>query len=282
MAPTIEGAIPLTALDPDSSEHVSQQIANVLRAAILTGELAPGVQLPSQPQLATHYGVARETVKRALEVLRSERLIVTRQGSGSFVRLRRQPPDILEPAIAAALTRPHVTIDFAGVSAEKLRDALVHVLDAAHGGNHRPKSITMRLALPAEPRPTDTAAPRPAAMLPSDGATRHGVELIRRLSDLEPAMSVAVQVQALNTAPMSDLYILNRQEAMFGFNPARPQAGPGDPERRDDTVSTGGSIPLFHYIADSDVASHATQFVASAQSWFDATWNEATSGIDHR
>lgn len=78
----------LGTLDPDSPRQVSHQIASALRAAILTGKLPPGARLPSQPQLASHYQVARETVKRALEVLRNERLVVTRQGSGAFVRER--------------------------------------------------------------------------------------------------------------------------------------------------------------------------------------------------
>src|SRR4051812_10580732 len=79
-------------LDPDDPRQASQQIANLLRAAILTRKLAPGEKLPSQPDLAKRYGVARETVKRALETLRTERLIVSRQGSGAFVRAQTQRP----------------------------------------------------------------------------------------------------------------------------------------------------------------------------------------------
>src|SRR3954452_4568708 len=80
----------LGALDPDDPKQASQQIANKLRAAILTRRLEPGERLPSQPEMATRYGVARETVKRALDILRAERLIVTRQGSGAFVRAQTQ------------------------------------------------------------------------------------------------------------------------------------------------------------------------------------------------
>src|ERR1700733_2624356 len=70
----------------DDPKQASAQIANKLRAAILTRKLTAGEKLPSPPELANRYGVARETVKRALDVLRSERLIVSRQGSGAFVR----------------------------------------------------------------------------------------------------------------------------------------------------------------------------------------------------
>src|SRR4051812_6033140 len=59
-------------LDLDDPRTPSQQIANQLRAAILTGKLKPGDKLPSQPDLATRYGVARETVKKALQVLQAD------------------------------------------------------------------------------------------------------------------------------------------------------------------------------------------------------------------
>src|SRR5512142_2645863 len=101
---------------------------------ILTGKLAPGGKLPSQPALSAHYGVARETVKRALEILRSERLIVSRQGSGVFVRAQTQRPVELRPYLEAAFEQEHVTIDFAGFLGETLRDAIAEVLDRVRAG----------------------------------------------------------------------------------------------------------------------------------------------------
>ena len=73
----------LAVIDPDDPRPASQQIANQLRAAILTGRFRPGERLPSQNELADRYAVARETVKAALRLLREERLIVSRQGSGA-------------------------------------------------------------------------------------------------------------------------------------------------------------------------------------------------------
>jgi DNA-binding GntR family transcriptional regulator len=76
----------LGSLDPNDPQTPSQQIANRLHAAILTGQLKPETKLPSQPFLAAHYGVARETVKSALRNLQAAGLIVSRKGSGSYVR----------------------------------------------------------------------------------------------------------------------------------------------------------------------------------------------------
>ncbi|MEV0973536.1 FadR/GntR family transcriptional regulator [Microtetraspora glauca] len=64
-----------------------QDLADRLREQILAGELQPGDRLPVEPELCAIYGVSRSTVREALRVLSSERLLVTRRGvaGGSFV-----------------------------------------------------------------------------------------------------------------------------------------------------------------------------------------------------
>lgn len=61
------------------------QIAERVRQLIHEGRLQPGERLPGQPTLAKHYGVARETVKRALERLTYEGLLRTEQARGTYV-----------------------------------------------------------------------------------------------------------------------------------------------------------------------------------------------------
>jgi Bacterial regulatory proteins, gntR family len=51
-------------------------------------EARPGEKLPSGNELAQRYGVARMTTQQAMHILRDEGLIVSRQGSGVFVRER--------------------------------------------------------------------------------------------------------------------------------------------------------------------------------------------------
>lgn len=46
-------------LDPDDKRQPNVQIAASIRAAILTGELPPGSQLPSGHELAKFFGVSR-------------------------------------------------------------------------------------------------------------------------------------------------------------------------------------------------------------------------------
>jgi len=59
-------------------DHLAQQIAQ--------GALKPGSPLPSELELADRLGVSLGTLRKALEALESERLIMRRQGRGTFVR----------------------------------------------------------------------------------------------------------------------------------------------------------------------------------------------------
>lgn len=77
-------------IDPTSDRPVFKQIADRLRAAIRSGELAPGGRMPSEQALMDAHGVARGTIREAVSLLRSEGLVRTEHGRGSFVRDR--PP----------------------------------------------------------------------------------------------------------------------------------------------------------------------------------------------
>ncbi len=63
-----------------------RQIAIMLRDAIESGKLAPGEQLPSESELIEHFGVARMTVRQAIQELRGEGLVHSEHGRGVFVR----------------------------------------------------------------------------------------------------------------------------------------------------------------------------------------------------
>lgn len=63
-----------------------QQLAAVLRQMIKSGQLKPRDPLPSESQLQQDHGVSRGTIRRALEVLRDEDLVVTIAGRGTFVK----------------------------------------------------------------------------------------------------------------------------------------------------------------------------------------------------
>ncbi|MCF2533008.1 GntR family transcriptional regulator [Yinghuangia soli] len=66
------------------------EIADQLRVRIVSGELAAGAQLPSETDLRSLYGSSRETVRKALAILKTEGLVVSQHGRGVFVRRRTQ------------------------------------------------------------------------------------------------------------------------------------------------------------------------------------------------
>jgi GntR family transcriptional regulator len=65
--------------------HPYQEIAEAIRNEISSQQLAPHSRLPSEPDLAERFDVARETVRRALSLLEDDGLIYRRRAVGSFV-----------------------------------------------------------------------------------------------------------------------------------------------------------------------------------------------------
>lgn len=76
----------LGSVDRSSDRSPSRQIADDLRNQITAGHLGPGEKLPSEAGLVEHYGVARMTVRQALQELRGEGLVIAEHGRGVFVR----------------------------------------------------------------------------------------------------------------------------------------------------------------------------------------------------
>ena len=68
------------------------QIAGHIRDQIVRGDLRPGDEVPSERELAASWTVARPTAARALESLRVQGLVESRQGSGTYVRSRDSVP----------------------------------------------------------------------------------------------------------------------------------------------------------------------------------------------
>ena len=69
---------------PDRADPtpLHDQVAGEIRRAISEGEVKPGERLPPARDLAAVLGVNRNTVLRALRLLRDERLLELRRGRG--------------------------------------------------------------------------------------------------------------------------------------------------------------------------------------------------------
>lgn len=68
------------------------QLSEILRTEILSGELEPGEQFPTEDALCREYGVSRGTVRQAISTLVREGLIRREQGRGTFINQPRPGP----------------------------------------------------------------------------------------------------------------------------------------------------------------------------------------------
>ncbi|MFJ5817259.1 GntR family transcriptional regulator [Streptomyces sp. NPDC093108] len=77
-------------MDPSAlpQHQKAATVARALQAEILQGQYGADGQLPTEPELVERFGVARETVRRALQLLKDTGVVASVQGSGTFVRRR--------------------------------------------------------------------------------------------------------------------------------------------------------------------------------------------------
>jgi GntR family transcriptional regulator len=75
-------------IDHDRGVPVYEQLAQILRDQIESGELQPERALPSGKTLVQRYGVARGTVDKAIAVLKAEGLVYVLHGKGVYVAKR--------------------------------------------------------------------------------------------------------------------------------------------------------------------------------------------------
>lgn len=64
-----------------------EDIAQDIRQAILGGEYSPNEQLPLEREMCESYGVSRITIKKAVDELVTQGLVIKRRGAGTFVKL---------------------------------------------------------------------------------------------------------------------------------------------------------------------------------------------------
>jgi GntR family transcriptional regulator len=68
-----------------------QQIKGLITRGLEAGEWKPGDMIPSEIELAARFGVSQGTVRKAVDELAAEHLLVRRQGKGTFVASHTEP-----------------------------------------------------------------------------------------------------------------------------------------------------------------------------------------------
>ena len=73
---------------PTDARSLQVRIADDIRAQIETGAYAPGQQLPTYDELAARYLCSVAAARKAIDLLKQQGLVITKQGKGSYVRER--------------------------------------------------------------------------------------------------------------------------------------------------------------------------------------------------
>jgi GntR family transcriptional regulator len=108
-------------IDRSAPVPLHDQVAARIRRAIAEGEAGPGERLPLAKDLAAVLGVNKNTVLRALHILREEGLLEFRRGRGITVAGTLQR--------GAVLARARDFIDFARQHGYS-REEVIHIIES--------------------------------------------------------------------------------------------------------------------------------------------------------
>lgn len=124
-----------------------RQIASMLREAISSGQLVAEERLPSEAALIDHFGVARMTVRQAVQELRSEGLVISEHGRGVFVR----PAPPIRRLASDRFARRHRASGKAAFTVEAEKSGCTPQVDNITVTRQRPDSVVAeRLRLTAD------------------------------------------------------------------------------------------------------------------------------------
>lgn len=265
-----------------------RQVADQLRAEILNGTYEASSRLPSQALLCERFGVSRMTVQQALRELRHEGLIVSRQGSGVYVRDRRTLPVDLRPLIESAFDGGAATVDFVGFTAESLSVALHEPLEKIRQGFLTAETLKIRLLLAdtrgrlAVPARVDGSSSREVLKRMQKTTERYAGglrETVDELVSMGLLRRGSVEVRYVASSPMMKMILINRRDLLFGFYPVTEH-----------TVTIGGRPTEIYDILGRDVAMfrkslgtpdlEAPDYINAAQAWVDSAWTTIAKATD--
>ena len=82
----VSGTVPMSInLSGPSFRPLYDQIKILLTQSLIAGEWKPGESIPSEMELAARFQVSQGTVRKAIDALAAENILIRRQGKGTFV-----------------------------------------------------------------------------------------------------------------------------------------------------------------------------------------------------
>ncbi|MFG2793901.1 GntR family transcriptional regulator [Streptomyces sp. NPDC048419] len=272
-----------------------QEIADILRERIRTGDLKAGDRLPTQAELADEFGVERGTVRQALRALQEDGLL-SNVSKGSPPRIAEPPAPTAEepqptmvglaPRLTEAFSAQHVRVDVVCHTSETLMLALGEPLRRIHDGSIRPNSIAFRILLPSR----DINLAFPVLVEGSQGddmvhkrwlsmrdaqaqVLKHNLQAIRFTHGID----VQVTFRALPFTPPVKLYLLNGDEALIGYYIPTKRAEEWQSRTLEMYDALGSASVLFSFAKRAGQRDEA--FVEESQKWFDALWETITTDL---
>jgi GntR family transcriptional regulator len=119
--------VALVSVDPRDRTPIYAQLDRALRAAIATGRLAAGDQLPTVRQLAVELSINANTVARVYAELERAGILETRRGVGTFVSAtpaQAHPPKQHERRLRTFITRVLADASAAGFTLDDVLEGL--------------------------------------------------------------------------------------------------------------------------------------------------------------
>ena len=240
--------------------RLSNQVVEILRAAIIRGDYSPGSRLPTANALSEKLGVSVSVVRDALRTLSSMGLVEVRQGHGIFAAQPRD--DTLSTALALRMERSELTVSDVLAARVSLEGALA--AEAARTGDESSRRI-MRTALESfEQHVLDHD--RPAAHLAHLGFHLSVLSALR-LPALELVLHPLQELIIVSSMPTepgrTDQWNIDEHRSMLGAIES------GNPEAARDAVHAHfvfASRPQYQDFGQTlfrDVRSVATEYIGT-------------------
>lgn len=216
-----------------------QQIKTLLLQSLDQGEWKPGEAIPSEVDLATRFQVSQGTVRKAIDELAAENLLLRRQGKGTFVathheakvrfRFLRLAPDAGGPIPSSSrileCRRVRSPADIAALLQIRTGDAVINLRRLL--SFEQVPTILDDIWLPGmafKGLTTDSLA-RNTGPLYALFESEYGVSMVRADEKIKAVPASAEQSELLRVAPSAPLLFVERVSFTYGDRPMEVRRG---------------------------------------------------------
>lgn len=215
-----------------------RQIKDLILRHLESGEWGPGDPIPSESELATRFGVSQGTVRKAIDEMAAENLLVRQQGKGTFVATHKDPgsyfrflrllPNDGETRFSQSVPlecwRAKAGADVARILALETGSPITIVRRLLKLGDE--PVVFDEIYLPSELFPDlSLEILRSAESLYSLFETRYGVRMIRADERLRAVSADRVSAEWLQLAEGSPLLLVERVTFTYGHKPVEWRRG---------------------------------------------------------